>query len=469
MLKTILQHARRRPGFRFCLCAALLASLTARAADSLVWRVEENKVDAQIQAWDLPRLLETITATTGWQIYVEPETTRTVSVKFKSLPAGDALSLLLGNLNFALLPQSNAPSKLFVFRTSVQEATQLVRPPPKTKRPSLTGKPIANELILTLKPGSRESIEELARRLGAKITGRVDALQAYRLQFEDEAAAKAARAALQGNDQLAAVDENFYVERPTQVEPLALSSPLPFSLKPTVNADGSRLVIGLIDTAVQPTESGMDSFLLPAISVAGDSSTPKNSLTHGTSMLETLLRGLALSEDNTTTPVRILPVDVYGDRVNTTTFSVAQGIYVAIQGGATLINLSLGSSGNSGFLQTMIQNAHQQGVVFFAAAGNESTAAPTYPAAYPDVVAVTAGDKRGNLASYANHGSFVDVVGPGTSIVYFNNRAYLVNGTSASTAYVAGMAAGLAASTGRPVAQVEAQIRRTFAYKPPAR
>ena len=42
------------------------------AADALVWRAKEIRVDADIEAWPLPRVLQAITSATGWQVYVEP-------------------------------------------------------------------------------------------------------------------------------------------------------------------------------------------------------------------------------------------------------------------------------------------------------------------------------------------------------------------------------------------------------------
>ena len=72
----------------------------------------------------------------------------------------------------------------------------------------------------------------------------------------------------------------------------------------------------------------------------------------------------------------------------------------------------------------------ERGVLFLAAAGNEPTTAPNYPAAYPEVLAVTAGGRNGQLASYANRGDFVDVAAPGSSIIHFDGKAYLVSGTS---------------------------------------
>src|SRR5258708_34118627 len=99
------------------------------ATDSLSWQTKQNKVAAEISTWNLPKVLEKIAGATGWQIYVEPETERRVSTKFKDRPPGEALRLLLGDLSFALLPPTNGPARLFVFRTTIKEATQLIVAP----------------------------------------------------------------------------------------------------------------------------------------------------------------------------------------------------------------------------------------------------------------------------------------------------------------------------------------------------
>src|SRR5256885_3943343 len=51
--------------------------------------------------------------------------------------------------------------------------------------------------------------------------------------------------------------------------------------------------------------------------------------------------------------------------------------------------------------RSIIKSAAAQHVLFFAAAGNEPTTEPSYPAAYPEVIAVTAGTRDGAIASYA--------------------------------------------------------------------
>ena len=182
-------------------------------------------------------------------------------------------------------------------------------------------------------------------------------------------------------------------------------------------------------------------------------------------MFETLLRGLASTQDkDATTSVRVLPVDVYGNSERSSTFDVARGIVEALNAGAKIINLSLASPGDSQLLHNVIIKGAERGALFIAAAGNEPTTLPNYPAAYPEVLAVTAGGKNG-LASYANRGDFVDVVAPGSSIIYFGGKAYMVTGTSASTAYISGLAAGMKASTGASAATLTGKLVEVFGVK----
>jgi hypothetical protein len=440
--------------------ACLIASAAGLRADSFSWREKENRVDAQIEAWQLTKLLERIADATGWQVYVEPGTEHLTSARFKNLKTNEALRHLLSNLNYALLPQTNLPPKLFVYRTSLQDATELVVPRERLNRKTRRG--LADELVVTLKPNAGETIEQLSRRLGGKIVGRIDGLKAYRLRFDDEEAAESAEAALRFREDLS-VDYNFPVDRPARTDELTYSSSPSFRLRPRAPGDGARVVVGLIDTAVQTEGTALAEFLLPAISVMGEVVPAGARLTHGTSMSETILNGIAMAQEGSgTTPVRILPVDVYGRNPSTTTFEVAGGIYAAINGGANVINLSMGSDGSSALVRDVIQQGHEQGVIFVGAAGNESTTTPIYPAAYPEVIAVTAGDKRGTIAPYANYGNFVDVIAPGTTIVHYRNQSYLVSGTSASTAYISGLAAGMAVETGKSLAEVETKIRQNL-------
>jgi len=423
-------------------------------ADSLAWRKEKNSVDADISTWGLVRVLEGIAESTGWQIYLEPGTRRAVSTKFKNRPTDQALDLLLGNLGRILLPGTNGgPARLLVFRNTEKDATQLI------KAPRRGAKPIPNELIVTMKAGV--SLDDLAKKLGAKIAGRSKGRNSARLQFENEDAANAARDALKSEQDVTDVDPNFPVVGQPTPDGSGTASLPSLKLEPLKNGQG--VIIGLIDTAVQMQGGNYDGFLLPGISVAGESALAGDHPSHGTSMWETMLKGIALGDETGSgSQVRILPVDVYGSNPTTSTFEVAEGIYRALDAGASVINLSLGSDGDTPYLRELIREATEAGRVIVASAGNEPVNTPVYPAAYPGVIAVTAGDQRGDIAPYANYGDFVDVIAPGSSVIPFNGQGWRVTGTSPAAAFVTGLIAGNADATGKPAAQAAPVVLKSL-------
>ena len=445
---------QRRAGLTAMWLALALSAVQLSAADSLRWQT--NRVSADIKSGDLYQLLERIAATTGWHIYVEPDLSHKVSAKFQDLPPAEALHMLLGPVNFALVPETNASPKLFVFRTTMKNATRLVRP----AVPSDVGKAkiIPNELIVRLKPGAK--IDEIAKLLGAKVIGRIDSLNAYRLQFEDAAAAEAARTQLASNPDVTSVDSNFSLDRPAAPQLAGAVNPAPLSLQLKPPPADGRVIVGVVDTAMQPLCGDLNKFLLKSISVAGTAQLESGAPSHGTAMAETVLRSVQAMTKGSTA-VQILPVDVYGPNASTSTFDVANGVVQAVNGGARIVNLSLGSQGDSPFLHSVLQDAKKQNITVFAAAGNEPVTTPFYPAAYPEVTAVTAID-QGKVADYANRGSFVSLGTPGTSIVCYDGANYFVVGTSASSAFASGIAAGYMDSTQNSVSQMQSFMQSSF-------
>jgi thermitase len=416
-----------------------LSTNAAPASPALRWDGKSGLVDADFDRASLETVLDRVAKESGWEVAYEPGLAKTISARFKEVPIDRALGLLFASLSYSVVPETNSVPRLLVFETSKNNATRII---PRVKKRS--GR-VDNELVVKVKPGT--DIDALARGLGAKVVGRDDALGIYRLRFDDAKSANAGTEALAQNPDVLAIDSNYWMESP--VPPPGTpgsggSGGFNMSFKAPVDG-GCNVVVGLIDTPVQPFGDARDSFLLPAVSVVGDGSTTSTtSPTHGTSMASTLLSTLAANSKSNVSSLQVLPVDVYGGQESTTTYDVALGISKAVTSGANILNLSLGSSGNSDFLHQVIQQASSQGVLVFAAAGNDPTTAPTYPAAYSEVVAVTAADRNGAIADYANHGSFVDAVAPGNSLVYWNGQQYIVSGTSSATAYVSGLAASQA-------------------------
>jgi hypothetical protein len=394
-------------------------------------------VAADVSTWTVPDVLRRVATATGWQIYVDPSITNRVTAKFSNKNPGDALRSLLGSFNYALVPNPQGAAKFYVFRESREQATQVVEAVKE-----VAGKPkstrIPNELVVTLKPG--EKIEDLAKRLGAKIVGRSDGQNTYRLRFDDEKSTDTARASLESDPAVEGIDNNYTVSRPDLGVAIG-GEGAPLKLSPKASPDGKYVVIGLIDTAVQPAEGNFAQFLhsntdKSAITTGGDP-------THGSFMAEAALRAIAANSPDAETNIRILPVNAYPDGgEQTTTYDIAKAIFKALEGGAHYLNLSLGGYGESTFLHDTIKSAVAQNIPVYAAAGNDGSTTPIYPAAYSESISVGALDtKTGKPAPYSNLNPSIDKWAPGSIVVTYNGKQYMVQGTSTSTAIFTGVSA----------------------------
>lgn len=123
--------------------------------------------------------------------------------------------------------------------------------------------------------------------------------------------------------------------------------------------------------------------------------------------------GVGIAPRVTIVPYRVLGLDGFG------AFShVAEAIELAVDSGADVINMSLGGDEGSTPLREAVERAAAAGVVLVAAAGNEAeddefAGDVTFPARYPDVLAVGATNFAGDRAAYSNHGTSLDFVAPG--------------------------------------------------------
>jgi subtilisin family serine protease len=121
---------------------------------------------------------------------------------------------------------------------------------------------------------------------------------------------------------------------------------------------------------------------------------------------------------------------------------IAAGLVYAAQKGAKIINISLGGNSDSITLKTAIANAAQTAVVV-AGAGNDSSSAPFYPAAYDDYVLAVAGTTQTDTkVSTSNYGAWVDMSAPGENIrTTFTGGGYGdASGTSVAAPFVSGLA-----------------------------
>ena len=102
---------------------------------------------------------------------------------------------------------------------------------------------------------------------------------------------------------------------------------------------------------------------------------------------------------------------------------VTAAIYYAVQNGARVINMSLGSEGISKAEEQAIQYAIKKGVVVVVAAGNSAVDASTFgPAGIDGVITVTSTDVNDVRPLYANYGTTVEIAAPGDDVLSLRAR-----------------------------------------------
>jgi thermitase len=123
--------------------------------------------------------------------------------------------------------------------------------------------------------------------------------------------------------------------------------------------------------------------------------------------------------------------------------NLASAIYDAVEKGARILSLSWGGDQDSQLIHEAIQYAYSQNVLIVAAAGNQASDTKFYPAAYDEVVAVTATDQFDYPATFSDYGSWIELSAPGVQILStFPNDSYIqMSGTSMACPYVAGLGA----------------------------
>jgi serine protease len=212
-----------------------------------------------------------------------------------------------------------------------------------------------------------------------------------------------------------------------------------------VSTGSSQVVVAVIDTGVimdhpdlaaNLSNNGYDFISDPASALDGDGvdadpddpgdQSQGGSSFHGTHVAGTIAavsnnaQGVAgVSWSSTILPLRVLGKDGAGTSTDILeALKYAAGLETAVSAEqptprANIINLSLGGGGFSQAEQDLFTEIRNRGVIVIAAAGNEATNTPSYPAAYDGVVSVSAVDMNTGLAPYSNYGATIDVAAPG--------------------------------------------------------
>ena len=431
------------------------------------WDPIEYKLSARTQDVPIKEFLIYLKTLTKWDIFIQPGLKGTITTEIENLKPKEAIRAIPWGATFTLKTRGHKFIQLKIFKGRASNASQEVDP---LEIAELSGEysveKIGNEIIVRLKDNSDIDINKVAEKLGAKILESIPEINAYRLQLGDETATQLAKKVLEKNNGIGSVEDNFKYSRPSNSQRGYAINPSKPKITSAPGLSDDSVIIGMIDTAISNSDktSEFSDFLLPTLSIAGETNGPSDSLTHGSTMFQTIMQGLEATANSAEQvfDVKVLPVDVYGQEDQTNTFLIARATVQAIENGADIINLSLGGPEPSSILQDVINQGADKGVVFVAAAGNRPDTAYTFPAAYENVLAVTSVMNDGSIAPFANRGDFIDAAAPYGAMVEHNDQKYFSSGTSISTAYISGITAGLASESGIQPKIVEERVRNDF-------
>ena len=206
-------------------------------------------------------------------------------------------------------------------------------------------------------------------------------------------------------------------------------------------ARGNGVLVVLIDSAVEATHPE----LRGAITLGFDAVKGTfRAHEHGTAMASAIIaHGRLIGVAPAARIVAVRAFDPGSTGAQATTVRLLDSLQWAATSSARVVNMSF-TGPSDPQLHAMIVAARQKGLVLVAAAGNDGPRAPPeYPAAYPEVIAVTATDVDDHSLKVANRGSYVAVAAPGVEIfVASPNGGYdFTTGTSVAAAHVSGLVA----------------------------
>lgn len=260
-----------------------------------------------------------------------------------------------------------------------------------------------------------------------------------------------ALARLRQIDPQAAVDFNhLYLESGDVAAPEASR---PRAAVPAASAAAGPLKIGLIDGGVETDHAALKG---ASIHAWGCNSTKVPSA-HGTAVAS-LLVGRADKFRSAAPQASLYAANVYcNDPVGGNVEAVAAALAWLLSEQVPVVNISLVGPPNR-LLEAVVKKATGKGMLLVAAVGNDGPASPPlYPAAYPEVIAVTGVDAQGKVLPEACRGPHVAFAAPGSQM------AVASGGTSGftvarGTSFASSIVAGLLAASVRPGDAGSAQL-----------
>lgn len=326
--------------------------------------------------------------------------------------------------------------------------------PAETSRSSTAGAYVAGRILVQPRQGDLSKANDLAGKVGGKVAATLPALRIVALDVAADDTDKAL-AELQADPAVAFAERDPLIQTAAPATGWRPNDPLldsEWGLARIgvaeawdVTRGDSSLIVAVLDTGIDTNHPDLQGQFVGGWDFVGKDSVPQDDNGHGTHV-----SGLvAAAADNgrgisgVAPGARVMPIKVVTATGIGSHLQIAQGIEYAVHNGARILNLSLGGSEPSETLRRAVAYAWDSGALVVAAAGNENSSAPVYPAAWPNVIGVGATNVDDTRAPFSNFGGYVAISAPGVAILSttMGGSYEAWPGTSMATPLVSGVAA----------------------------
>ena len=203
-------------------------------------------------------------------------------------------------------------------------------------------------------------------------------------------------------------------------------------------ATGKDVPVAVIDSEIDAKHPDLGGSIAKSFDALSGDDAPQ---LHGTEMAGAIashgkLLGIAPG-------VELLAARAFDGRSNGTSFAIYKSLQWAADNGARIVNMSFAGPVDP-TLHRMLTAAFAKNIVLVAAAGNAGPQSPPlYPAADPDVIAVSATDIDDHVFKMANRGQYITIAAPGVAIIALapGDAYQITTGTSVAAAHVSAIAA----------------------------